>query len=67
MGDIQDALGREERILQAWWVLQQGGAITPDLAARAIEGNLCRCTGYVKIVEAIGSVADRASTKASAG
>ena len=26
---------------------------------RAIEGNLCRCTGYVKIVDAIAAVADQ--------
>ena len=28
---------------------------------KAISGNLCRCTGYVKIVEAILSVTDRSS------
>ncbi len=27
--------------------------------ARAIEGNLCRCTGYVKILEAIRTAADQ--------
>jgi carbon-monoxide dehydrogenase small subunit len=27
--------------------------------ARAIEGNLCRCTGYVKIVDAIVAVAEK--------
>jgi carbon-monoxide dehydrogenase small subunit len=26
---------------------------------KAISGNLCRCTGYVKIVEAILSVAEK--------
>lgn len=29
---------------------------TPDEIRNAISGNLCRCTGYVKIVDAISSV-----------
>jgi carbon-monoxide dehydrogenase small subunit len=34
---------------------------TEGEVARAIEGNLCRCTGYVKILEAIRSAAREAS------
>ncbi|MBP7528087.1 MAG: (2Fe-2S)-binding protein [Syntrophorhabdaceae bacterium] len=32
---------------------------TEDEIKECIEGNLCRCTGYVKIVDAIKTVADR--------
>ncbi|HOP46988.1 MAG TPA: (2Fe-2S)-binding protein [Desulfobacteraceae bacterium] len=37
----------------------------PDEAEirRAISGNLCRCTGYQKIVEAIGSAGERMTEK----
>jgi xanthine dehydrogenase iron-sulfur cluster and FAD-binding subunit A len=57
-GAVQCGFCTPGMILQAWWVLQQGGDVTPEFAARAIEGNLCRCTGYVKIVEAIVAAAD---------
>jgi len=57
-GAVQCGFCTPGMILQAWWVLQQGVDVTPEFAARAIEGNLCRCTGYVKIVEAIVAAAD---------
>ncbi len=57
-GAVQCGFCTPGMILQAWWVLQQGVEVTPEFAARAIEGNLCRCTGYVKIVEAIVAAAD---------
>lgn len=65
-GAVQCGFCTPGMILQAWWVLQQSTDITPEFAARAVEGNLCRCTGYVKIVEAILSVANGPAANVSA-
>ena len=39
-------------IMQLRQVLKQNPAADEDTIRRGIEGNLCRCTGYVKVVEA---------------
>jgi len=40
-------------ILTAYAFLRENGRPTRDEIRRAIAGNLCRCTGYTKIVDAI--------------
>ena len=38
---------------------------TEEEIRKAIAGNLCRCTGYAKIVQAIRALADRPSAQSS--
>jgi aerobic-type carbon monoxide dehydrogenase small subunit (CoxS/CutS family) len=35
------------------WLRQMGRAVTAEEAAHALAGNLCRCTGYTKILAAV--------------
>jgi carbon-monoxide dehydrogenase small subunit len=52
-GAVQCGFCTPGMVMQAAQVV--GGEVPPDAetARRAIEGNLCRCTGYQKIVDAI--------------
>jgi len=44
-------------LLSAVALLEQNPHPTDDEIRRALSGNLCRCTGYLKIIEAIQAVA----------
>jgi carbon-monoxide dehydrogenase small subunit len=44
-------------ILSAKSLLEKNPAPTEEEIRKGIAGNLCRCTGYQKIVEAVQSVA----------
>lgn len=44
-------------ILSSWELLARSDQVDEDQVRDALSGNLCRCTGYVKIVEAVSEVA----------
>jgi aerobic-type carbon monoxide dehydrogenase small subunit (CoxS/CutS family) len=44
-------------ILSAYALLKRNPSPTHRDVAEALDGNLCRCTGYIKIVEAVMAAA----------
>ena len=48
-------------IMTAIDLIEQGGELTDEDIRHALEGNLCRCTGYENIVRAVRSVASPAT------
>ena len=46
-------------LMSAKFLLERNPSPSEDEIRRAIQGNICRCTGYVNIVEAIKAVAKR--------
>jgi len=66
-GAIQCGFCTPGMILSAKVLLDKNPNPTEDEIKRAIEGNLCRCTGYVKIIEAIKLAAERIGRKNTSG
>ncbi len=57
-GGLQCGFCTPGMILTAKAILDEEEHPTEDVIKKKMAGNLCRCTGYKKIVEAIQSVAD---------
>ena len=47
-------------------LLRRGGPLTRDLIREGLSGNLCRCTGYVKIVDAVERAAKECAAEGCA-
>ena len=58
-GAIQCGFCTSGMLLSATAALEKTPHLTEPEIRNAISGNLCRCTGYVKIVEAIEEVASQ--------
>ena len=46
-------------IVQADWLVANNAQLTREEARRGLEGNLCRCTGYTKVLDAVESVVEK--------
>ena len=64
-GAIQCGFCTPGMVLQALALLQENPHPTEAEIRRAIAGNLCRCTGYVKIVEAVSAAAEAMAQNAA--
>jgi carbon-monoxide dehydrogenase small subunit len=64
-GGAQCGICTPGMLMAAEAFLATGERGTDDSIREAIAGNLCRCTGYTKIVEAIAQAAERRRTSAN--
>jgi len=59
-GAIQCGYCMPGMIMQARYIVDRhagsGGELTRDDIARGLEGNVCRCSGYTKVVDAVAAV-----------
>lgn len=58
-GAVQCGFCTPGMIMSAWALLNTNPSPTREEIKTAISGNLCRCTGYSKIIQAIEKVASR--------
>ncbi|RLI10254.1 (2Fe-2S)-binding protein [Candidatus Bathyarchaeota archaeon] len=58
-GAIQCGFCIPGMLLSAYALLRENPRPTEEEVKTAIEGNICRCTGYIKIIEAIMDAAER--------
>jgi carbon-monoxide dehydrogenase small subunit len=62
-GAIQCGFCTPGMLVSAYALLRDKSNPTVNEVKKAIEGNLCRCTGYVKIIEAIMDASERVATE----
>jgi carbon-monoxide dehydrogenase small subunit len=65
-GAVQCGFCTPGMVMQAAQLLAENPTPDSEAAKRAIEGNLCRCTGYQKIVDAIVEAGESLATKEAA-
>lgn len=57
-GAVQCGYCTPGMLMQSRMLLDKNPDISDEEIRRGLEGNVCRCTGYTKIVEAVASVRD---------
>jgi carbon-monoxide dehydrogenase small subunit len=56
-GAIQCGYCMPGMIMQAKYLVQKNPGVSREEIKRNLEGNICRCTGYTKIIDAVADVA----------
>lgn len=56
-GAVQCGYCTPGMLMSAYGLLLEEGKITDEVIREGISGNLCRCTGYIQIVEAVKDAA----------
>lgn len=57
-GAIQCGFCTPGFVVTAYALLKSGKELTPENVRKMLEGNICRCTGYKKIIEAVIAAAE---------
>ncbi|MBW7849463.1 MAG: (2Fe-2S)-binding protein [Rhodospirillales bacterium] len=55
-GAVQCGFCTPGMVMQSTWLLEQNPHASRDEIKRGLEGNLCRCTGYKKLIDAVAAV-----------
>jgi carbon-monoxide dehydrogenase small subunit len=58
-GAVQCGFCTPGLVMQGTYLLRRNPAMTVEDIKRGIEGNLCRCTGYRKVIDAIAAAVHR--------
>ncbi len=58
-GAVQCGFCMPGMIMQADYLAENNPSLTREQAQRGLEGNLCRCTGYTKVLDAVTSVVEK--------
>jgi carbon-monoxide dehydrogenase small subunit len=57
-GAIQCGFCMPGMIMQADYLVEENPELSRDQMRRGLEGNICRCTGYTKVFDAVASVVE---------
>lgn len=66
-GAVQCGYCMPGMVVSAWALLQKDPHPTPEAIREGLEGNLCRCTGYQKVFEAVELAARRLAGEEAGG
>jgi carbon-monoxide dehydrogenase small subunit len=56
-GAVQCGYCMPGMIMQAKYLVQKNPGVSREEIKRNLEGNICRCTGYTKVIDAVADVA----------